>query len=83
MKRIFVKVNKNNSVAEIYWAENKRVLNPVTPVELKPTLNMFKGQQFPECFRSLLTYAEVSLAAQEGDIEAQKKLDRIHYELNH
>lgn len=79
MKKIFVKTNKNNSVCEIYYAGEK---TPVTPEELKPTLNMFRGQQFPECFRELLAYANVSLAAQQGSKEAQKELDRIHYELN-
>lgn len=80
MKKIYVKVNKSTGgVAEILWAGQE---SPVTPAELKPTLNMFRGQQFPACFKSLLKYAEVSLRAQEGDKEAEKELRELNVSFN-
>lgn len=80
MKKIYVKVNKSTGgVAEILWAGQE---SPVTPAELKPTLNMFRGQQFPACFKALLEYAEVSLRAQEGDKEAEKELRELNVSFN-
>lgn len=80
MKKIFVKTSKKtNGVAEILWAGQE---SPTTPEELKPTLNMFRGRQFPACFKDLLKYAETSLRAQEGDVEAQKELHELNISSN-
>lgn len=80
MKKIFVKTSRTNGVIEILWAGQE---SSVTPPELKPTLNMFRGQQFPACFKSLIEYATNSIKAQEGDKDAQLEIERIHYEINH
>ena len=80
MRKIFVKTNKSTGgVAEILWAGQE---SPVTPPELKPTLNMFRGQQFPACFKALLKYAEVSLRVQEGDAQAECELDELNVSFN-
>ena len=84
MKKIFVKTSKKtNGVVEILWAGLRDGQESLTtPEELKPTLNMFRGRQFPACFKDLLKYAEVSLRVQEGNVEAERELHELNVSFN-
>lgn len=78
MAKPFVKKDKLGRICAILYKGST-----TTPDELKPTLNMFQGRQLKTSLSECLYYAELSLAAQQGDEEAEKELNYLHYNWNH
>lgn len=78
--RPFIKADKLGRICAIYWQDSNSM---ITPPEFKETLNMFNGRQLSLYVKDCLNYLNLSLAKQEGDEEASKEIDRIHYMWNH
>ena len=79
-KKLFIKCDKLGRICEILYAGEE---GNTTPVELKPTLNHFRGRQFTKSSKNeLINYAKLSLMAQQGNEEAVECLTEIHKEWN-
>lgn len=81
-----IKTDKLDRICSIYWADAE---SDVTPEEFKETLNMFRGRQLrahideeTTVLQECLKYLHLSLAKQQGDVNAEKEMSNIHKKWN-
>ena len=86
VRRPKIKTDKLDRICSIYWADSD---SNVTPEEFKETLNMFRGRQLrahineeTTVLQECLKYLHLSLAKQQGDVNAEKEMANIHKKWN-
>lgn len=73
----FVKADKLGRICEITNNNGQ-----TTPPEFKETLNMFRGRQLKTSLKECLMYLKLSLQKQEGDLDAEEEINKIHRSWN-